>query len=709
MSKTLSDRLLFVGLLLALATVLARATMLESVTAADRALPQAGAGARDAGSATGLILDLLCCLPALVVMLRRAIDPAHVSKPSLACRLSALLGGWVTVSVFWADDKYAAAVNAAHLLAAFSLLWTASQSVTTPRRLRIVAAVVFGLLLVQLVQAVQWRFVDMPQTILYYQQHKAEFLAAHGWKADDFLARQYESKLFHREMLGFTSSANSFAAVLVLLMGISAGLAIQRWLDRSRIQAVLIGLILPVAIWILHYTQSKAAFATPILITAILLLTARYKTFLHARPRAGYAIGAAIVLAAAAVVLAYGLAFHSLPSASLNFRWRYWVAAWRMFLDHPMLGVGWNNFGPHYLHYRLPAAAEEILDPHNFLLRFLTEAGIIGAGLAVGWVARLWWELTSNRQSSVVVPDPIDLRLIAWIVIAALVINFFASVDLSQSLDFFKLKLLDRLVLFTCFLIGSWFAAAGLESRPAPWVLYALLASLAAFLVHNLIEFSLFEPGPMTLFALLVGSALGMRRETATISRPRAVTELLIASVAWAAAAIVFVGPVVEAQVMSDRGDDQFAAGRYEEAVSDYAGAAGWCPFNADYLYRQGLAEAYLSPSAAADAIEMLRSAVAENPSNLTYRLALARLEARLGRADAVRADFGRAVELDPNEVSIYLEFGDALMHLGRPAEAAAEYKLALKFNDLLPADEPKRLDDATIQSRIATAAGPRK
>jgi tetratricopeptide (TPR) repeat protein len=717
MSKTVADRLLVLGLLLCLATVLARAAMLESVTAAERSLPQAGAGPRQPGSATGVVLDLLCCLPALVVLGRRAAFPAEVNRSSFACRIAAILGGWVAISAFWADDKFSAAVNAAHLLAAFSLLWAAAQCVTTPRRLRLVVALAFGLLLLQLVQAIQWRFFDLPQTITYYQQHKDEILASHGWKADDFLARQYESKLLHREMLGFTSSANSFAAVLVLLMGISAGLAIQRWLDAegkasagARIQAVLIGLILPVAIWILGYTQSKGAFVTPIFICAILLVTARFRNFLHTRPRAAYAIGAAVFLLIAGTVVAYGVTFHTLPGASLNFRWRYWVAAWRMFLDHPLFGVGWNNFGPHYLHYRLPAAAEEILDPHDFLLRFLTETGIIGAGLAIAWVGRLWWEMTGSFHrgdaENAEKKDGFGLSLITWAVVLAFGINVAASVDFTQTSAYIMVQLFNRAVLFACLLGGAWIAAAGAESRRAPWVLYALLASLGAFLVHNLIEFSLFEPGPMMLFALLAGSALGMRQQTAAVSRPRAVAELLVAGVAWAAAAIVFVGPIVLAQESSNRGDDHFTAQHFDEAVSDYAGAAGWCPFNADYLYRQGLAEAYTSPSAAPDAIDLIVSAAAEDPSGLAYRLALARLETRLGRTDAARADFAKALELDPNEVSIYLDYGDALMHMGLPAEAAEQYKLALKFNDLLPVEEPKRLNDALIESRLTTATG---
>jgi hypothetical protein len=698
--------------------------MLESITAADRAPPQSASIARGAGSATSVVLDLLCCLPALLVLAGRAVDPAPVNRPSIACRIAALLGVWVAASAIWADDKYAAAVNAAHLLAAFSLLWAAAQLVTTPLRLRLVAAVAFGLLVLYLVQAVQWRFFDLPETIRYFEAHKAEILAQHGWNENDFLARQYETKLLNRELLGFTSSANSFAAVLVLLMGVAAGLCIQRLRDGACFQAAILALILPATIWILCFTQSKAAFFTTILVALILLLAGSCGTFLRSRPRAGYALGAALVLLTAAGVVAYGLSFHSLPSASLNFRWRYWVAAWRLHADHPLLGVGWNNFGPHYLHYRLPQAAEEILDPHSFLLRFLTETGMIGLVLAVAWIARLWWELTAadevtgdrlqvtDRSSSTGHSSPVTYHLspvtchvfLPWIIILAVAVNVPASVDFAQTWASVGRQLFDRSVLFTSLLGGAWIAAAGIGTRPAPWVLYGLLAALAAFLVHNLIEFSLFETGPMMLFSLLAGSALGMRSKTAVTTCPRAVAVLAVAVILWIAAGVVFIVPVVRAQALADQGDTYYSAQRYDLAAADYAAAAEWCPYNADYLYRQGLAVAYTSPSAAPEVVSLLKSAVVENPSGLGYRLALARMETRLGETADATVDFDKALDLDPTEVSIRLEYGDALLRLGLPADAAAQYESALKYNDLLPAEEPKRLDDATIQSRIAAA-----
>ena len=62
-----------------------------------------------------------------------------------------------------------------------------------------------------------------------------------------------------------------------------------------------------------------------------------------------------------------------------------------VFKEHPMLGVGWSNFGLHYLAHRLGQAPEEIKDPHNFLVRFFTELGLVGGVLVILW--QLVWAL----------------------------------------------------------------------------------------------------------------------------------------------------------------------------------------------------------------------------------------------------------------------------------------------------------------------------
>jgi putative inorganic carbon (HCO3(-)) transporter len=105
------------------------------------------------------------------------------------------------------------------------------------------------------------------------------------------------------------------------------------------------------------------------------------------------AIAAGIV---AAIPLLRTPRFASLldPSrGTLFFRLHLWRSSWAMFRDHPLLGVGPDNFLYHYRgRYILPAAWEEphLSQAHNILLDYATRMGIVG--LAAGaWLQIAFW------------------------------------------------------------------------------------------------------------------------------------------------------------------------------------------------------------------------------------------------------------------------------------------------------------------------------
>jgi O-Antigen ligase/Tetratricopeptide repeat len=68
-----------------------------------------------------------------------------------------------------------------------------------------------------------------------------------------------------------------------------------------------------------------------------------------------------------------------------TFRYDYWSVAWHQFLDHPVAGIGVDNFGRQYLihgsSYQTPTY------PHSIELRTLAETGLIGLLLLGGGVA----------------------------------------------------------------------------------------------------------------------------------------------------------------------------------------------------------------------------------------------------------------------------------------------------------------------------------
>lgn len=78
-------------------------------------------------------------------------------------------------------------------------------------------------------------------------------------------------------------------------------------------------------------------------------------------------------------------------------RLNLWRSAWQMALDHPLFGVGPDNFLYAYgSTYILPAAWQEpnLNHPHNLILDWWTRLGLVGLALAIAWystiVQRLW-------------------------------------------------------------------------------------------------------------------------------------------------------------------------------------------------------------------------------------------------------------------------------------------------------------------------------
>jgi O-antigen ligase len=94
-------------------------------------------------------------------------------------------------------------------------------------------------------------------------------------------------------------------------------------------------------------------------------------------------------------------------SSSSFFRTQVWQSALRMLRDHPLTGVGLDQFLYQYRgHYILPDAWQQpdLSQPHNFLLDYWIRLGILG--LAVGlWLQVAFWRLAWSAQRRLTDPS----------------------------------------------------------------------------------------------------------------------------------------------------------------------------------------------------------------------------------------------------------------------------------------------------------------
>lgn len=197
-----------------------------------------------------------------------------------------------------------------------------------------------------------------------------------------------------RRVRGLYGSPNNLALYLERTLAVSLGLVLflgkneahgrWRWLLGAGVLVQLLALLLT-------FSKGGIVLALPAMLAA--LAVAGLLVDRAHRPRRLFPVLAVIALVSAAALVPYldTARFRDL----LNFsggtgflRIQLWRSAWAMALDHPLLGVGPDNFLYAFRsRYILPAAWQEpnLNHPHNWPLDWWTRLGIPGLLLALLW------------------------------------------------------------------------------------------------------------------------------------------------------------------------------------------------------------------------------------------------------------------------------------------------------------------------------------
>jgi tetratricopeptide (TPR) repeat protein len=239
-------------------------------------------------------------------------------------------------------------------------------------------------------------------------------------------------------------------------------------------------------------------------------------------------------------------------------------------------------------------------------------------------------------------------------------------------------------------------------------VLRSTQVGVGIFLLHNLIDFSLFETGPLMLFCFLTGSVLGVRWPSvagATKKTGVAVAALTVASILWLAAAARMWLPTLFAELAAERGDELFRTSLMKDKTTDlskldaafaaYQEAMREQPINGEYAWKA--ANVLLYKHAPATLVrQMIDAAIAANPRAGKYFVFKAEHELRQTKPEGpeVMRAYQSALGLSPGDVQLRLAYAQALEKLGDRDFAKEQYREALRWDDLLPKDERKRLTE---------------
>jgi len=220
-----------------------------------------------------------------------------------------------------------------------------------------------------------------------------------------------------RRVQALYDSANNLALYLDRTVPVTLALVLLLPARRQRVLWAMLAAPQALA-WLLTFSKGTLLLAAP---AALLVLGVGGFWLLR---RQGRPVAPLVLLAALALIGAGVLApflgaerFQRLLDFEQGtgfLRVQLWRSAWQMALDHPLLGVGPDQFLYHYRSgYLLPTAWQEpnLNHPHNVLLDWWTRLGLPGLVLGMGWLGAGVFGLWRWLQSSVLQPHEAALAL----------------------------------------------------------------------------------------------------------------------------------------------------------------------------------------------------------------------------------------------------------------------------------------------------------
>ncbi len=516
------------------------------------------------------------------------------------------------------------------------------------------------------------------------------------------------------EPIGCFALANSFSGLLAvgLWLGLAVGISLKRrplehdptfvpgLVQKWGPQVVSWG-VYGVLLVCLVMTKSRTAFVGLAVAGALLAFVSRTGKWF----RQGTIAAITVALAAMALVslaLMAGLIDQQVISEapkSLKYRLEYWAATSRMIVDHIWLGCGPGNFRPNYLHYKLPGASEEILDPHNLLLDVWANAGVVAwAGLLalLIWGVRTGWRAVVAETNPNALERPLPLLRWSEGVQSALAGPALILIEQVTFGDYAQGRMWFFLIAAP--FVGGWVTSlsGGLKQAPiwAAWIALSLhlcgaggIAMPAIFQVWSLLLACLVtapsrllvepvendEPAPASALALPVSLAVALGCVALAIVCVR--TTLLPNSLC-----IAKINEAMHTSAIS---------GPTERVAQQLIAAAELDPLNPDpWVLLLQLRAKQESGELAPAALEAGTEAIRRNPENpMTYELlgdlyAAVEPPSDTSRTEAVKW-YREAAKRYPNSAKLRTSLAIALHDEGHTDDAFKEAEVALKLDQL--------------------------
>ena len=628
-----------------------------------------------------------------------------------------------------AADKRLAVANVAMVLATVFMAILLVQILDSLAKVRLALAVIAALGVVSAYQCAEQLFVSNQMTIEQYEQSPQTILEPMGIEPGSLQQFLFEHRLYSGGARGFFTTRNSVGSFALVACFAAVALFIERLKNRKLdpswpTHLLCCGIATSAVIFGFAIIRSKGAIIGLLLGGAIFVAFLRFGDWLKGHTKAILIACLFLAAAATAVIISYGSTHGRLPGGnSMLVRWQYWQASAKMYADHSLTGVGPANFSQYYPRYKPAEALESVADPHNFVLSVLTEYGPLGL---IGFLAMIFiplWKVISPRRD--VTPETagyqpafrtLAISLLIIISAALLLIRPIAMpATAGGSLDV-MIYIVVTLYVTPVFVFIVAFLLLTTPSRRIRDAQYAigdtdivgpaLFCAAVALLIHNLIDFAIFEPGVFTTFWAMIACLIAedsfrhRQRQFVLKSTP-------IAKIAAVVAAIAVIGaylnyaliPVAASTAKIQQANKAISDGWFELAHNLLDKAADDDPLSPTASFMNG--RLYLhhfettggkNQDLLLRAEEHLQTAIQRNKQNFKYFEQLAQVYTLLAEIppgqdkekylDKAFKIMSLAIERYPGCERLRFKLAQTAEQLGKTDIALEQYREAIRIED---------------------------
>ena len=629
------------------------------------------------------------------------------------------------LSCLYASNKRAAITASLTLLAPLLMTALLAKLLDSHAKIKILLIVIVALGLIQSWQSADQFFISNQIMLQEYQDDPNSILQPLGIRPGTLEQMMLEHRIYSKDVRASFTTSNSAGSFAILASFAAIALLAELLKNRksstlSFRNLLLAGILLAVVLFGLFITRSKGAIASFLLALAVFILLLRSK-----RPKLSKNVVLAAcvftVLVLIPFVAWFGLKFGRLPGGnSMLVRWQYWRASAQMFADQPLTGVGPGNFNTLYHLYKPPSAPETVSDPHCFVLSILTQYGFIGL------IGFLLCVLAPLYRSSISIPLDLDkssgpkfIKLavvctIAPVVAMLLLRPFIIPASTATTFDEkFYVLIVDFIAPAAAFAVGIVLLIKSLQTtRPGEYetqntsvTAIALFAALLGFLIHNLIDFAIFEPGILTAFCAVLACFIALDSQTqpllksklASSARPKIEAAIVVLVIFFAYFNYALL-PVAKSTAKIAKARLPLELGGFQLAHNLLADATDDDPLSPDAPATNGrLCLQYLhvpniqQTQVLQDAENALFFAAQRNPDDYKNFDTLTDVYSSWAKLQPEQKNQSLAKALDSASAAVSLYPGDAELHfrlaqiaedLARPDTALKHYQIAVQIED---------------------------